>query len=335
MIRTRAIAQTMLVLLLAAIGASDRALASQPSTLPAEARQLQPLAKSDLGREFLKASESAPPYTARTVYRRGKTREWLDAAGFAKLKATERVAWTPMVIDEETYQGLFYGSPLAYLLPLERLGAAGFGTLRGKRVADFGHGGIGQLRLFAELGAETVGIDVDPLQPVIYSAPADQGPFGKAGGAVKLVHGRFPADPQVVAAVGGGYDLFLSKNTLKRGYIHPAEKVDPRMLVNLGVDDRGFLKSVASTLKPGGWFVIYNICPAPNAAGKPYIPWADGRCPFSAEDLAASGFETLVRDAVEDRAARALGAALGWDKPPDGMNLETDLFALVTIARKK
>jgi hypothetical protein len=240
-----------------------------------------------------------------------------------------------MSIDEDTYQGLFYGSPLAYLLPLERLGGAGFGTLREKRVGDFGHGGIGQLRLFAGLGAQAVGIDVDPLQPVLYSAPTDQGPLGKAGGSVKLVHGRFPADPQVVAGVGGGYDLFLSKNTLKRGYIHPAEKVDPRMLVNLGVDDPTFLRAVASALKPGGWFVIYNLCPAPNAAGKPYLPWADGRCPFSAEDLAAAGFETLVRDAVDDRPARALGAALGWDKPPDNMKLEDDLFALVTVARKK
>lgn len=275
-----------------------------------------------------------PPYTPRTVYRRGRSREWLDATGFAKLTAADRAAWTPMVIDEETYQGLFYGSPLAYLLPLDRLGGAGFGTLRGKRVVDFGHGGIGQLRLLAELGAEAVGIDVDPLQPVLYSAPADQGQLGKAGGSVKLVHGRFPADPQVVTTVGGGFDLFLSKNTLKRGYIHPAQKVDPRMLVNVGVDDSAFLKAVASALKPGGWFVIYNLSPAPNPDGKPYIPWADGRCPFSAEDLAAAGFETLARDDVDEKAARALGAALGWDKPPDNMSLKDDLFALVTIARK-
>ncbi len=81
--------------------------------------------------------------------------------------------------------------------------------------------------------------------------------------------------------------------------------------------------------------MIYNICPAPNPAGKPYIPWADGRCPFSAEDLAAAGFETMVRDAVDDQPARALAAALGWDKPPVNMKLEADLFALVTIARKK
>jgi hypothetical protein len=324
-----------IVLLFAAVAASDRAATSQPSALPAEARKLEPLAHGSLGRAFLKATEGVPPFTPRTVYRRGKAREWLDAAGFAKQTAADRAAWIPMTIDEDTYQGLFYGSPLAYLLPLERLGGAGFGTLREKRVADFGHGGIGQLRLFAELGAEAVGIDVDPLQPVLYSAPADQGPYGKAGGSVKLVHGRFPADPRVVKAVGGGYDLFLSKNTLKRGYIHPAEKVDPRMLVNLGVDDRAYLKYVASILKPGGWFVIYNLCPAPNAAGKPYLPWSDGRCPFSADDLATAGFETLIRDGVDDRAARALGAALGWDKPPDGMKLEDDLFALVTIVRKK
>src|SRR6516164_10276802 len=102
-----------------------------------------------------------------------------------------------MRISEPTYQGLFYGSPLAYLLPLERLDATGFGDLRGKRVADFGHGGIGQLRLFAAMGAEAVGIDVDPVQPVLYAAPADQGPLGNAGGSVKLVHGRFPADSRV------------------------------------------------------------------------------------------------------------------------------------------
>ena len=94
-------------------------------------------------------------------------------------------------------------------------------------------------------------------------------------------------------------------------------------------------KAVASVLKPGGWLVIYNLSPAPNVPRKPYRPNADGRCPFSAEHMAAAGFETLVRDGVDDKAARALGAALGWDKAPVNMKLEDDLFALVTIARKK
>jgi hypothetical protein len=268
------------------------------------------------------------------VYRRGKAREWLGPAAFEKLPAADRPAWAPVRVGEATYQGLSYGSPLAYLLPLDRLAKAG-GDLRGKKVADFGHGGIGQLRLFAELGAEAVGIDVDPLQPVLYSQPGDQGPVGRAGGSVRLVHGRFPADPKVAKAVGGGYDVFLSKNTLKNGYIHPAEKVDPRFLVDLGADDRAFLKAVAAALKPGGWLVIYNLSPAPNAPGKPYRPMADGRCPFSPADLAAAGFETVARDDPDDAAARAVGAALGWDKPPASMKLEADLFALVTLARKR
>jgi len=297
------------ILVLFRAAASDGDATPPPSALPAQARTLRPLARTDLGRVFLTAAEEAPPYALRTVHRRGRARQWLAAAAFARLTAAHRTAWSPLTIDEDTYQGLFYGSPLAYLLPLERLGKAGFGNLRGKRVADFGHGGIGQLRLFAELGAEAVGIDVDPLQPVLYAAPTDQGPAGKAGGSVKLVHGRFPADPKTVAAVGGGYDLFLSKNTLKKGYIHPAQKVDPRLLVDLAADDRAFLKAVASVLKPGGWLVIYNLSPAPNAAGKPYRPMADGRCPFSAEDLAAAGFETLVRDGVDDKAARDVEAS--------------------------
>jgi hypothetical protein len=54
---------------------------------------------------------------------------------------------------------------------------------------------------------------------------------------VRLVRGRFPAEPKTVAAVGGGYDLFLSKNTLKKGYLRVAEAVDPRRLSDPGAGD--------------------------------------------------------------------------------------------------
>ena len=96
------------------------------------------------------------------------------------------------------------------------------------------------------------------------------------------------------------------------------------------------LNAMAKAPKPGGWLVIYKLHQAAaNAAGKPYRPMADGCCPFSTRDLAAAGFETLVRDGVDDRTAHAHGAALGWDKPSINMKLEDDLFALVTLARKK
>jgi hypothetical protein len=326
------VATATTALLLAVLTAANN---PRPSALPAEARVLRQHARTDLGRAFLKAAEAAPPFAPRTVYRRGKAREWLSPVAYQNLAEADRAVWTPVPVGEATYQGLTYGSPLAYMLPLDRLARAGCGDLRGKKVADFGHGGIGQLRLFAELGAEAVGIDVDPLQAALYSEPDDQGPVGKAGGSVRLVHGRFPADPAVAKAVGGGYDVFLSKNTLKRGYIHPEEKVDPKFLVDLGADDLAYLKAVAGALKPGGWLVIYNLSPAPNAPGKPYRPMADGRCPFSAADLTVAGFETVARDDPDDKAARAVGAALGWDKPPTSMMLEADLFALVTVARKR
>jgi SAM-dependent methyltransferase len=227
----------------------------------------------------------------------------------------DRAAWTPVNVGEATYQGLTYGSPLAYLLPLDRLAKAGCADLRGKKVLDFGHGGIGQLRLFAALGAEAVGVDVDPLQPVLYSEAADHGRFGDAGGSVRLVHGRFPADPKVIAAVGGGYDVFVSKNTLKNGYVHPAEPVGPGQRIDLGADDKTFLKAVAGALKPGGWLVIYNLSPAPAGAGQPYKPMADGRCPFAAADLAAAGFEVLARD-------ESLGGCEPVaDTPPDSLDV--------------
>src|SRR4051812_30514486 len=109
------------LLLLAAVAPPAPAPAPRPSALPVEARALRPLAKSDLARAFLKAAEAAPPFAPRTIYRRGKAREWLSASAFARLPAAQRASWAPLAVGESTYQGLFYGSPLAYLLPLERL----------------------------------------------------------------------------------------------------------------------------------------------------------------------------------------------------------------------
>jgi hypothetical protein len=79
-----------IILLLAAIAASDGDATPRPSALPAQARTLRPLARTELGRAFLKAAEDAPPYAPRTVYRRSRTRDWLDAAAFARLTAVDR-----------------------------------------------------------------------------------------------------------------------------------------------------------------------------------------------------------------------------------------------------
>src|SRR5262249_20320547 len=175
-----------------------------------------------------------------------------------------------------------YGSPLAYARPLEIFARHSPADLAGKKIVDFGYGTIGHLRLLAGLGAEVVGIEVDPLLRALYSQPRDQGlgDSKPAGGSVGLIDGHFPAGPGVSAAMSGAVDLFISKNTLKNGYIHPAEKVDPRRLVHLGVSDSAFVAALYAILKPGGWVLIYNLCPAPAPPGQPYIPWAHRRCPF-------------------------------------------------------
>ena len=157
------------------------------------------------------------------------------------------------------------------------------------------------------------------------------GPLGD--GSVQVFDGRFPAEPELVEKIGRDFDLVLSKNVLKRGYIHPTREVsDPRMTIELGVDDPTFLANVHKMLKPGGLFVIYNFCPPKSKIEEAYVPWAEGESPFTREMYAAAGLEVLSFDVVDDEAGRELAIALGWDK--DGMKVESELFAWYTIARK-
>ncbi len=139
----------------------------------------------------------------------------------------------------------------------------------------------------------------------------------------------------MAAKVGGAYDIIISKNTLKNGYINPAEKVDDRMLVHLGVSNEEFVTALAAALKPGGVLMIYNLCPRQKEPGKGYIPWADGRCPFPREVLERAGFQVVEFDKDDTDMARRLGRALMWDEGPQPMDIDADLFATYTLLRKK
>jgi hypothetical protein len=181
----------------------------------------------------------------------------------------------------------------------------------------------------AGLGADAVGVDVDPMLAALYSEPGDQGPVEK--GRVALVIGRYPADEAVKARVGSGLDLFLSKNTLKRGYVHPDSG---RAFIDLGVDAAAFLKTLHAALKPGGYVLIYNLGPAPSPPGQPYKAMADIRTPFSREDWEAAGFRVEAFDRDDTGGARRMAAVLGWDKGPGAMDLEKGLFATYTLVRR-
>jgi SAM-dependent methyltransferase len=302
-----------------------------------DADRLAPLVKSELSRGFLEATTQLPTVAPRTLYQDPVRKVFLTESAAEKLDPSAFAGLKKVSADETLYYNTKYGSPLAYVLPLEQLALAGFKGWEGRKVLDFGYGGVGPLRLMATLGADAVGVDVDPLLPALYSAPSDQGVIETAPGArgrVTLIDGRFPFDPTTKANVGQGYDLILSKNTLKRGYVHPDRPTDKRRLIDLGVDDATFVSTLYSALKPGGRVLIYNLCPAPSSSDKPFIPAADGRSPFDRSVWEAAGFRVLAFDKDDSTAARALARALEWDRGEGAMDPEKDLFALFTLVEK-
>ena len=321
----------------AAASPSPADTSSTLKTLREEAQALRPLFPSKLVQDFLDGVQRLPSPGPRAISFDSSRTRFYNATAFAALPETARARHITRNLGEGFYYNTRYGSPLAYARPLEILAARGFDP-RTKRIADFGYGTAGHLRLLAMLGADVHGIDVDPLLTALYSQPGDQGVLpgkGNNKGRVTLHEGRWPAEPAIDAAVGAGYDLFLSKNTLKNGYIHPERPVDPRMLVDLGVADTTFVRELAATVKPGGLVMIYNLSPAPSPADQPYKPWADGRCPFPRSLWEAEGFEVLEFDRDDSAPARAMGHALGWDAGPNPMNLESDLFGHYSLFRRK
>jgi len=301
-----------------------------------EGQAVDPLVRADWVKRFLASAAGLPPISPRKIYFDADRKHFYSETETALLSEAERTALQSRVLDESFYYTGRYGTPLAYARPLDLLADKGFRP-EGARIADFGYGSIGQLRILASMGADVTGIEVDPVTRALYSQPGDQGEIaGKdgAGGRLRVLYGTFPSDPEIKSAVGGGYRLFISKNTLKRGYVHPERPVPDRQMVHLGVPDDAFVKTLFDLLEPGGYVLVYNICPAPAPPDKPYIPWSDGHSPFPKETWEGAGFQLLAFDEVDDAQARAMGHALGWDAGEHGMDLQNDLFAWYTLARR-
>lgn len=305
-------------------------------TLADEAERLRPLMSTSLARDFLSAVPHLPLPTGRTVFQDASHRRYLSQAQVQALPPEARAALKPTTIDSARYYTTRYGSPLAYARAVEVLAAHGVQAWRGLRVLDFGYGTVGHLRLMAQNGAHATGVDVDTFLAALYAEPEDVGPL-PGGGRVTLVHGRYPASDEIRRAVGGPFDVIVSKNTLKRGYVAPVRPADPRQLIDLGVTADEFLRTLHAALVPGGLLLIYNLAPAQAPQDKPYLPAADGHSPFTAQQYAAAGLRVLALDVADDVAARAMGRALGWDRNAAGeINpaFEQNLFALYTVVQR-
>ncbi len=311
-----------------------------------EAQLLMPLASSEFAQRFLRATNSIPPVATRVIYRDDNTREFFSPAEAAQLPEEKRKKLASLEQDEERYYYTRYGTSLAYVRALDLAAQNGVTNTANLRVMDFGYGAIAHLRLLASLGAHVTGVDPDSFLNALYSQPTDQGAIAPARGlyrgnpgTVTLAHGSWPKDGKTAALVSQNapYQLIISKNTLKRGYIKPERKVDKKQLIDLGVSDEAFLKSIHDALAPGGILLIYNIMPKPAAPNERYIPWADGHSPFSRDQYAKAGLNVVTFDQEDSPFVRQMGGLLGWDVDSKGAktdDLSTNLFARYTIVKR-
>ena len=301
---------------------------------------LQQLVSTPAAKSFLNATTALKPIVEpRRLWYRAADRSALNVYDYEDLDSAARVGYEFKELDAQFYFETRYGSPLAYVRLIDLAAIAGFEGLENAAVADFGFGSIGHLKLMARCGAQVSGIEVDPLLRELYSFAEDRGTFARGKhvkpgdrGEIDLYFGSYPADQSIVDGLGSDNVLFTSKNTLKRGYLKPERDVNPAQLVDLGVTDSVFLQRVNEALADDGIFLIYNLHPAQSPADQPYKPWADGRSPFDREQFEHAGFRVVAFNVDDSLFARALGAALGWDK--QGMDLQNDLFATYTLVRK-
>ena len=250
-----------------------------------EASRLKSSTQTVLGREFLAAIESLPDGEARIIYRKPGTRQFLSPSEVNDLGESARAELKMQEVTADQFYTK-YGTPLAYTRAVDLLGSVDLVSLNDRRILDFGYGGVGHLRMLALIGGEVTGVDVDSYLNALYSAASDQGPQfvkGRRRGTVRLVHGHWPGDANTHNSVGNGFDVFLAKNVLKRGYIHPEREAEDRFLIQLGVDDATFCQAIYDALNPGGIVLIYNLCPAQNPPDKKYIPWGGWPLPVRSE----------------------------------------------------
>lgn len=301
-----------------------------------EAAAISAQAPSSFAKSLLAGYGCLQPITPMVAYYNKETRAALSAEEAAKMTEAQLTGYAKRDIDDKFYYFTRYGTPVAFVRPVEILGQAGVKSADGLKLVDFGFGSIGQLRALAAVGADVTGIEVDPLLKIMYTKETGKvarcSVAGKGrDGSIDLAYGMFPKDPAVVKQVGGGYDVFVSKNTLKRGYVHPEREADPRMLINLEVDDETFVRAVYDALKPGGYFLIYNLHPAPAKPEEEYIPWADGRSPFSKETYEKVGFKVLSFDVDDTPDARTMGKTFGWGTDEE---LAKSIFGMYTLVQK-
>ena len=196
--------------------------AAEPTAPPTElimqnAAAIQPQASSPFAKSLLAGFGFLQPHAPTVVWYNKETRTALPAAEASKMTEAQLTGYTKRDVDDNFYYFTRYGTPVAFVRPVEILGKAGVKGADGLKLVDFGFGSIGQLRALAYMGADVTGIEVNPILQVIYAREPGQvtrcAAAGKGkDGSISLAFGQFPKEPAMVKKVGGGYDVFISKS---------------------------------------------------------------------------------------------------------------------------
>lgn len=312
--------------------------ASAQSPLAKDAEALSSMVRSKAAAQWLdRADEVTTDLPERTIYIRTRPNRAITAEAYAALPEGEREGWRAYEVTPATYHATFYGSPVAYLPAVDFAGEVLRGTAEdpeptfvGRRILDLGYGQMGQLEMLAACGAEVVGVEVDPILTLLYEDSAEprrvENPEGEAG-SVRVLECAWPNDAACRDAVGGGYDVILARNILKRGFVKPARPVAGIVPVAEGMSDEEACRAFFDALAPGGVLVIYSLGPAPD----PDKPWSDITNPWPREAWEAAGFEVVRHDADVSVPARLMFVALGYGQMGD---LERDLFGVCSVYRR-
>jgi hypothetical protein len=314
---------------IAPVGSDLSTPSATTNALAKDAALLKPQMKHAAALEFLRGVEKLTPQLSRIVYTHVKERRTISPAQYEALQPNDRAGFERVEHDENFYFSTHYGTPVAYARAVEFAGMHGLSTLNNARILDIGYGAIGGPRMLAGAGAQVSAVDVDSLLPALYRTPNDQGRVvgidGRVG-EITLFNGVYAGNATLTKLIGKDFNLILTKNTMKRGFMQPTNGRPP--FVSFEANDEVLLDTLYDALAPGGLLVIYNI----TGALDPAKPATDGRSPFTREQFTRANLNVLALDINDDVATRAMGKALGWGKQMG--DLEKNLFALYTVVQR-